>query len=610
MLAAARAELLVLRKWPVARALLLVTPVVMLATLYVMEFLTYLTLTPAEYASYGTPSQNLPSLLPSQFSIISVSQFTFTAQIPLIVLGALMAGGGWTSGTLRTALLQRQARATAFGGQAIALCVAAVGSTVLTFAVAAAASLAILGLESSVATPVAAAMPPALAIAESLGAAVFIALAYSVIGLALGTICRNAVGAMAIGLVWTLMIDTNFYTYGLIASGPMRTIGDLAPGPSAATLSGLFGTPGGGALSQNYLPVSVPEAVWTLSGYVVGAIAVCVVLLRRRDITSGRSRRRHRGAGVPAASGRVRAPARDPAPAGLLATVRAELLIMRGRPAVWGLVLILPAQMLVTYYLTQYVEYLTVNDPVTQGWGLNAPELLTALSPGQYLTGALSSFGVSSGLDGVYGATVFMLLGALIGGSDWGLRTIKVVMTQGAGRLRTVFGQYLAIAIALAATVLVTFAAAAAASAIAAVSHAGSLSALTGGFPAPGQAGSALAAGLVMGLAYGAIGVTLGVLFRSAAGGIGAAMVWAVVLVPSLEFISNQLHGVLLRVYDALPDASTNALANLPNHSGLLFGYPIDETEVAPPAAFVILGLYALVFLAVPAVVTWRRDIA
>ncbi len=509
------------------------------------------------------------------------------------------------TGRFGTTLLQAQGRGRAFGGQLIALCAAAAASTILTFAVTAGASLAVRSLESAAVTTTTGAFPPIPAIAGSAGAALFIALAYSILGLALGTICRSAVGAMSIALVWTLLIDSSLYEFALTASGPVRTMSDLAPGPSAVTLSGLFGTPGGGALSQNYLPVSVPEAVWTLAAYSIGAIAVALFLLHRRDIAAGRGRRRKRTAAVaPAASGQ---PAR--ARAGLLATIRAELLIMRGRPAVWGLVLIVPVQMLISYYLTQYVEYLTVNSPDAQVWGLNVPQLLTALSPGQYLIGALSGFG-TTGLYGVYGAAVFMLLGALIGGSDWGLHTIKTAMTQGSGRLRTALGQYLAIVIALAASVLITFAAAAVASAIAAVGHAGSLSALTSGFPEAGQAGSALAAGVVMGLAYGAIGLTLGVLFRSAAAGIGAAMVWAVVLVPALEYISTQLHGVLLRLYEVLPDASTNTLANLPNHTGLLFTYPIDEVEVAPVAAFGILGLYALVFFLVPVILTWRRDIA
>ncbi len=112
-----------------------------------------------------------------------------------------------------------------------------------------------------------------------------------------------------------------------------------------------------------------------------------------------------------------------------------------------------------------------------------------------------------------------------------------------------------------------------------------------------------------MGLAYGAIGLTFGVWFRSAAAGIGAVLLWAVVVDPALQYISTQLHGALLRLYQILPDASTNTLLNLPNHTGLLLGLPLHQMQVAPATAFVTLGLYAAAFLTIPAIVTWHRDI-
>lgn len=614
MLAAARAELLILRKWPLAWALLLVTPVVMLAVNYVAEFVLYVTLTPAQYGSIGTPAQNLPSMLPSQFSIIAVSEFTFDAQVPLIVLGALMAGGDWTGGTLRTTLLQGAGRTRAYLGQLTALSVAAVASTVLTFAVAAAASLIVRALEPAAVSSYTGAIPPTLAIAGALGAAALIALAYAALGLALGTICRSAVVAMSIALVWTMIIDSTLYQLAITAGGPLRTISDLAPGPSAVTLSGLFGTAGGGATSQNYLPVSTPEAIWTLSGYAVGAIAVAIVLLRRRDIAADRAPRRERRLRRLSRQGRMARLGRRvrlgrsqaAAPAGLLAAMRAELLIMRRRPAIWILVLILPADMLIGYYLTQYVEYLTANSPTGQVWGLNPQQLLGAMTPGQYLTGALSGFGPTSS---IYGAAVFMLIGALIGGSDWGYGTIRAALVQGPGRFRTALGQHVAIMITLAGCVLITFAAAAAASAIVTAGQAGSLSVLTKGFPTPGQLAGALAAGVLVSLAYGAIGVTFGVLSRSAAAGIGAVLIWAVVVDPTLQYISTQLHGVLLRLYQLLPDASTNTLLDLPNHTGFLLGEPLDQMRIAPATAFVTLSLYAVACLTVPALVTWRRDI-
>ncbi len=365
MLAAARAELLVLRKWPTAWALLLVTPVLMLAVDYFAEFILYLTLTPAEYARSAHPAQNLPSMLPSQFSIIAVSQFTFSAQVPLIVLGALMAGGDWTRGTLRTTLLQDCGRTRAYLGQLAALSVAAIASTVLTFAVAAGASLAVRALEPAAASPYTGAIPPTPAIAGALGAAVLIALAYAALGLALGTICRSAVVAMSIALVWTMIIDSTLYQLAITAGGAAahdqrpgswaerghavrlvrharrrRYVAELPAGQHARGGVDAVRLRGGG-YRGGHRPAAPP-------GYRCGPQAPA----------GAADPRAHPGADAGRTS---RTAGRPSSRAGLLAAVRAELLIMRRRPAIWALVLILPADMLIDYYLTQYVEYLTAS---------------------------------------------------------------------------------------------------------------------------------------------------------------------------------------------------------------------------------------------------------
>jgi hypothetical protein len=83
-------------------------------------------------------------------------------------------------------------------------------------------------------------------------------------------------------------------------------------------------------------------------------------------------------------------------------------------------------------------------------------------------------------------------------------------------------------------------------------------------------------------------------------------LLWAVVVEPTIEYLTTQFHGVVLRIYDALPDASTNALVNLYDHGGLLFGAPVQESQVAPATAFLTLGLYAVVFLTIPATATRR----
>ena len=615
MLASMRAELLVLRKWPAAWGLLLVTPLLILCSGYVANFIGYLTLTPADYLTWGTPGQNLPSLLPSQFNIIAVNQFTFSGTAPFIILGAVMAGGDWGRGTIATALLQRPGRARTFAGQAFALAVAVTASVLASFAVAAAASLAVLAAESKSATPYAAAMPPALVIAESAGAALLVALTYAMLGLFLGTVCRSGAGAIAAGLLWTLIVESTLYNLASqYPQGILRTISDLTPGAAATVVTGLFGSSGGGAGSSVYLATGTTEAIWTLAAYLAAALALTVLVLLRRDAVTEpsrrlRFRRRRPAAAAAARPGRPAAQRRPrplPAADGVLASLRAELLIMSKRPAVWALVLIAPAEMLLNTYFTAYVDYATATTGVVEG--ISAPQALSSMMPGQYLTGALNgAFGLDNA-NNVYGAVVFMVLGALIGGSDWGQNTIKTALLQGPTRLRTYAGQALAVAIAVAASVALTFALAAAASAAVALHLAGSPDPAGSQFPAFGHLAAALAAALIMCLAYAAVGLTLGIWLRSATAGVAAVLLWAVVIQPSIEGFAPLLHGAVLRLYEILPDAATNTVVNLAG-SPNLYGTSYSVAQIAPALAFLTFGLYAAAFLTVPALITRRRDI-
>jgi ABC-2 type transport system permease protein len=604
MFASMRAELLVLRKWPAAWGLMLVTPLLVLLTDYVAEFIIFLTLTPAEYGTLETPAQGIASLLPDQFNIIAVSQFSFYGTAPFIVLGAAMAGGDWGRGTVSTTLLQGPGRARTFAGQVFALAVAAAASVLATFAVAAVASIVIRHVEAHSVNPIAGAMPGTLVIAKCVAVSLLVALTYGTLGLFLGTVFRSAAGAIAVAAAWTMIIENTLYDLALqLPHGLVRTISDLTPGACAVTVTGLFGTPGGGASSQNYLPVRPTPAIWTLVAYASASVALTMFARWRRDAVTeaGRKLRRHRTAPSPRTNQRQRPPA---AVTGVLASLRAELLIMSKRPAIWALILILPVEMLINSYGYGYVLYATANSGVSLG--VSAPAVLATMMPDQYLKAALDGF---SSFNGLYGTAAFMLIGALIGGSDWGRNTIKTALLQGPGRMRTFTGQGLALAVALAVSVALTFAAAAAASGIVALHQTGSLDPAGSHFPAFGDVAGALAAALVLGLAYAAVGMTLGVWLRSAGAAIGAVLLWAIVAEPSIEYISLQLHGVALRVYDLLPDAGTNTLINLDGALSSTFTGPVPEAQVAPVLAFLTLGLYAALFLVIPALITRRRDI-
>ncbi len=212
MLAAMRAELLVLRKWPAAWGLLLVVPAVTLLPYYVVSYIVYLTDTPAEYAQQGSPGMILPSLLPSQYVIVALTLLPSTTA-PFVVLGAVLSGGDWERGTIGTSLLAGLGRVRAAAGQAAALAVAVAGSIVVTFAACAAASVLIRALEAHAVNPVDGAMPSTWVLA--LGAGVLVAVAYGWMGLLLGTVCRSAAGGIAAAIVWTVLLDPTLYELGL-----------------------------------------------------------------------------------------------------------------------------------------------------------------------------------------------------------------------------------------------------------------------------------------------------------------------------------------------------------------------------------------------------------
>jgi hypothetical protein len=620
VLAAMRAELLVLRKWPAAWGLLLVVPAATLLPYYVVSFVVYLTDTPAEYVQQGSPAMILPSLLPSQFVIVALALLP-TTTAPFVVLGAVMAGGDWERGTIGTSLLAGPGRVRAAAGQAAALAVAVAGSIAVTFAACAAASVLIRALEARAVNPVDGAMPPAWVLARALGAGLLIAVAYGWMGLLLGTVCRSAAGGIAAALVWTVLLDPNLYGLGLDTGSPMlHTITGLFPESSAVTLASLFGSPGGGATSSTYLSVSPAVATGALAGYAAAFLGLTLVLVYRRDVLTGRAARRRRVAPAPAvAGGQAPARAADPRPAtgpppgragGVLASLRAELLVMRHRPAVWALILAMPVNMLIIGYVTEYVTYLTAGAGGGSVVGATSVQVLPYLLPGQYLANVQSGFSIYSG---VYGPAVFFLLGALVAGTDWGRRTIATALLAGPRRVQARIGQDLSVLLAAAAGVIVTFLLAAAVTTALAAGLGGSAPPLYTLFPPAAHIATTAAGTLAVALACTAIGLALGTILRSATKAAGVVLLWAVIIQPQLADVSTQLHGTWLGIYEILPSAGINTLVNLYNDTttsvpGTSLGPPFGA-QVSPAIAFMTMGLYAAVSLAAAALITSRRDI-
>lgn len=605
MFASLRAELLVLRKSKVAWALVLTAPALTLVTAYLFSFLGYLGDTPAMYAQEGTPAQDLPAMLPSQFVIQAVGSLFFTA--PFIVLGAVIAGGDWGRGTIRTSLLAGPGRVRVFAGQAAAILIACAVSVLLCFALAAVACIAIRWYAGPAAPGAAGngAFPAWSVIGEGVGAGLLVGVAYGALGIALGTICRSAGGGVAAALAWYFLVDDQMYELSLNAGGVFQHIYDAFPEASVVTLTSMFGSSGGGASSQTYQPVGPWESAGILLGYIAVFLGLALVLVLRRDVAADG----HARFTWPR-SARRRAPAIGQEPsqadgrgAGVLASARAELLVMCRWPAMWAFVLIMPVVTLFDGYLAQYVLYLNAG---TSAIVLSSPsQVLPAILPGQYVPAVLNSIGFDPTLPGT---AAFFLIGALAAGSSWAGRTITTSLLQAPGRVRTAAGQALAVAVALVASVVLTFAVAGLSTVLIAVTLTGSASPAAGPLPGAARLAAAFGIAVVVSLAWGAAGWTAGTVLKSAAGAFAVMLLWTTIVQVQLDYYATLMPGAARAVYDLLPDAATNTVALLfgqVNYGGPMGGFG----EVAPGLAFAILAAYALACFALPVLVTRRRDI-
>jgi ABC-2 type transport system permease protein len=239
--------------------------------------------------------------------------------------------------------------------------------------------------------------------------------------------------------------------------------------------------------------------------------------------------------------------------------------------------------------------------------------MLPSILPVQYVTTTLSVLRTSSSLyEGLYGGVVLFLIGALVAGTDWGRGTVKTALLTGSGRLATRLGQDVAVLAAAAVTVDVMFGLAAGVTAGFAAVLGGTAPPVYLAFPSAGHLAIAMIGALLVALACAAIGLALGTVVRSATKAVAFVLLWGALVMPTLDQVGSQVHGILLHVYELLPDAAINTVANLYNPNTLLVEgtvAPPNGVLIAPALAFATLALYLLASLTVAAVITTRRNV-
>jgi len=270
--------------------------------------------------------------------------------------------------------------------------------------------------------------------------------------------------------------------------------------------------------------------------------------------------------------------------------LRAELLKLRKRPALWVLLAVLVGVQVLFGYVFVYV-FLGLE---TEAPDVRVYQLLDRLMPQEFVTSALGD------LAGM-GAALAIILGVLVVGSEYRWNTLKTIATQGPPRPALAAGKLGSLAAAM-----FVFTVAYLLTALVCSSIVASLEGEPVVLPSAGIIAGGLGAGWLVLSAWATFGALLAVALRGTGLAIGLGLLYALVLeelllaalFPWSETIDRVLHAVL-------PGSNANALVQ---HLGVPPGPPASPLS-ALTVATVMLG-YLVLFSLGAGLIFHRRDIA
>jgi hypothetical protein len=284
VLSSLRAELLILVRWRTAKVFLLITPAYAFLTGYAMQFLFFKTADTGTFQGMSA-DQILPTMMPADFATVALNNFGSNVGLdptmPFLLFGALVAGSDWGTGTITTALLQGPSRTRTVLGQSLAVLLALAATTLATFATCATASALVALTQTGSLSSSSSPFPSTATVAAELGSALLVAFTYGAAGLALGSLLRNAGAAIAVVLLWTVIVTPTLDMVGLQFNGALHALYRALPDPNALTLTHMFGTV---ALDNPVATVAPSAAVGVLILYTVAFLTLPALVVRRRNI--------------------------------------------------------------------------------------------------------------------------------------------------------------------------------------------------------------------------------------------------------------------------------------------------------------------------------------
>ena len=222
---------------------------------------------------------NIATLYPDQFvNSVMGAAFPIGAAIAIVV-GAISAGSEFGWGTLKTMFTQRPGRLTVWIGRVVVFAAWMLILTLVLFAIGLGSSVVVAAFEGHTIT-----WPAAVDVAKGIGAIWLVLFVNGTIGMAIGTLLKQAAAAIGIGLVYVLAVEILAVRFiGALNNGAYKWITDLFVNQNATALTQTFTS----AAFGKHLPpaVSAEHAVLVLVAYGVGLVVVAAGLLRLRDVT-------------------------------------------------------------------------------------------------------------------------------------------------------------------------------------------------------------------------------------------------------------------------------------------------------------------------------------
>ncbi|UGT40089.1 ABC transporter permease [Nocardia yamanashiensis] len=278
LLAATRAELLRLRKWPAFWIVLGTWILLNLTFAYLFNYLAYTT-GDSGRMSNGQPREVLLQLmLPAAVPEVFTQGMAMFGGALMLVLGALATGSGYGWGTWKTVLTQGPSRAAAVGGVVVSLAATVVALVLVAFVVDTGVAALIASTQGQ-----SLALPPVSRMVLGIATGTAILGMWTLAGAVIGVIARGPALAVGLGLVWVLVVENLLRGVAGIFS-PIEAITDHLPGTAAGSLAGAMRTTGGPATPGVLDVLSRNESLLTLAVYVALFVAGTVFLIRRRDM--------------------------------------------------------------------------------------------------------------------------------------------------------------------------------------------------------------------------------------------------------------------------------------------------------------------------------------